>query len=84
MYLCETFPEPSRQSSNNGRKLRTLQPIIRREKRICNRIQEFTFQVADLEISDTHFPNLVRVVLSLLPNTHLVHPGRNIPVRNLA
>jgi len=48
------------------------------------RIQEFAFQIADLEICDDHFPNLVRVILSLLPNTHLVFPGRDKPVRNLA
>ena len=46
-------------------------------------IFQFTFLIADLEISDDQFPNLVRVFLSLLPNTHLVYPGRDIPVRNL-
>jgi len=48
------------------------------EKHICNRTSEFTFLIADLEIGGDLFPNLVCVTSSLLPNTHLVDPGRDI------
>ena len=76
--LYETSLEPSRRSSKYRASLHALRSITGRGKRICIHIQ-FTFLIADLEISDDQFPNLVRVFLPLLPNTHLVYPGRDIP-----